>query len=96
MSEGIQRKKDRSLNLLATDSVYTGNNYDEVTNTSSADPFAPPIPRAWTPRAGAVVVEAYARVYERGNHILVPDKVLIDYIRNLVRADITYLPRNNL
>jgi hypothetical protein len=85
MSEGIQRKKDKSLNLLATtDSVQSGSKYEDVTNTSIADQPPSSPPRASTPRAGAVVVEAYARVLGRKNHNFIPDKLLFEYIKHLV------------
>lgn len=82
MSEGSIRKKDRLEIYLSNEIESPPENQDDVATLSGTDPFSPS-PRASTPRAGALLVEAYARVI--GKHrSFSPEKVIIEYIRYLV------------
>lgn len=83
MSEGSQSKKDRLQNYLSTETEQPIGNYEEVAPSNASDPSSSSLPRALTPRAGALLVEAYARVVGR-NASFGPDKVLLEYIKHLV------------
>jgi hypothetical protein len=88
MSEGSQSKKDRLKNSLTSNTEKQFANNEEVTS-NAADPSSSSLPRASTPRAGALLVEAYARVVGR-NPTFAPDKVVFDYIKDLVSILIFY------
>lgn len=86
MSEGIQSKSDR-LQYFSSAEIEppSSGNYDEVLEPNSSDPFSSSLRASAPPRAGALLVEAYARVLDRSTgKRLSPEKVLIEYIKQLV------------
>jgi CCR4-NOT transcription complex subunit 1 len=82
MSEESQRKKDQ-LKSYTSSEIEPPHQSIELALQPNTTDLSSSLPRASTPRAGAQLVEAYARVIGK-NRSFSPNKVLFEYIRFLL------------
>lgn len=83
MSEEIQGNNDRQQHTIASD-TFQEEPPEEAPTPQSTERSSSSTLRAATPRAGALLVEAYGKLVGKQAKTLSPDKVLFEYAKGLV------------